>query len=201
MAEPMPRGREPLPLTLAVPSGRTIVRQGEASAGLWTVESGALTVGVVAPDGHALMLDVLGPGDAVGEPDGGISLVSVRALRPCRLRPAQADTAMRLLATRAQRVAALACELAWLDVAGRVERRLDDLAQRFGRPAPGGTRIIIALSQDDLASLAGTSRESTNRALRALRRAGRLHVEARGRYVMSYVPDPSCKMTRLHELQ
>jgi CRP-like cAMP-binding protein len=131
------------------------------------------------------MLDVLGPGDAVGEPDGGISLVSVRALRPCRLRPAQADTAMRLLATRAQRVAALACELAWLDVAGRVERRLDDLALRFGRPAPGGTRIVIALSQEDLASLAGTSRESTNRALRALQRTGRLQVEARGRYVVS----------------
>jgi CRP/FNR family cyclic AMP-dependent transcriptional regulator len=185
MAERLPRDREPLPLTLAVPSGRAIVRQGESSSGLWTVESGALSVGVVAPDGHALMLDVLGPGDAVGEPDGGISLVTVRALRPCRLRPAHANVATRLLATRAQRVAALACELAWLDVAGRVERRLDDLALRFGRPVPGGTRIVIALSQEDLASLAGTSRESTNRALRALQRTGRLHVEARGRYVVS----------------
>ena len=196
MAEPMPRTREPLPLTLAVPSGRTIVRQGDASAGLWTVESGVLSVGVVAPDGHALMLDVLGPGDAVGEPEGVISLVSVRALRPCRLRPVRADVAMRVLATRAQRVAALACELAWLDVAGRVERRL--VEARAPRPRrnpdrhlalPGGSRLArgnVARIREPCAPCVTAHRPPPCGGTRPLRHE---------------LPEPSCRITRLHELQ
>ena len=42
MAERLPGVREPLPLTLAVPRGRAVIRQGDSGSGLWVVESGAL---------------------------------------------------------------------------------------------------------------------------------------------------------------
>jgi CRP-like cAMP-binding protein len=89
-----------------------------------------------------------------------------------------------LLAVRAARAAATALDLAWLDVPTRVGRRLDDLAARFGHETPTGVRITLALSQDDLAALTGTTRESVNRALRGMERARRIMVEGRGRYVL-----------------
>jgi CRP/FNR family transcriptional regulator, cyclic AMP receptor protein len=172
---------EPLPLLIVRP-GQTPVRQGERCAGLWTVESGVLRCEIVTADGREL-LDLLGPGDAVGEPTGAVSPCSVRAWRPSRLRPADGASAQ-ALAHRAHRLATLAAELAWLDVPDRVERRLHDLAARMGRPAAGGLLIPLPLTQEDLGALAGTSRESANRAVGSLIAAGRLAVQGRGRYVV-----------------
>ena len=103
------------------------------------------------------------------------------ALRPARLRPAIGADG---LATTAARLTAIATELAWFDIADRVERRLLDLARRLGRPAPGGTAIPVRLTQDELASMVGATRESVNRAVRALVARGSIDVQGRGRYVV-----------------
>jgi CRP/FNR family cyclic AMP-dependent transcriptional regulator len=174
---------EPLPLAI-VRSGQVPVRQGEACRALWVVESGLLRASAVSNDGRVLALDLLGPGDAVGEPDGAPSAWSVSALRPSRLRPVRGGASIRPLAARAHRLTMLASDLAWLGVATRIERRLQDLATRFGRPVPYGVLIPIHLTQEDLAALAGTSRESANRALRGLMARGRVDVERRGRYIV-----------------
>jgi CRP/FNR family transcriptional regulator, cyclic AMP receptor protein len=180
-----PRGAvEPLPLLVLRP-GQTPVRQGEGCAGVWVVETGLLRAFVVAPDGRELALDLLLPGDAVGEPAGERSACSVRALRPTRLRVAGSDAVPALLSARGRRLADLACQLAWLDVADRIERRLDDLATRAGRPLPdGGIGVPTRLTQDEIASLAGTSRETANRALHRLMRRGAITAEGRGRYAV-----------------
>jgi CRP-like cAMP-binding protein len=162
----------------------TFVRQGAPGEGVWLVESGALRVGQVSDEGNELLLDVLGPGQGVGEPPGVLSPVTVRALRPCRLAPVSSRAAADLLVTRAHRAAALAADLAWLDVRARIERRLTDLADRFGRSVDGGRLILLALTQDEIAALAGTTRESANRALRALVADGTIRIAARGRYVV-----------------
>ena len=195
MAERLPGVREPLPLTLAVPRGRAVIRQGDSGSGLWVVESGALVATIVAPDGHMLALDVLGTGDAVGEPAGQESAATVRALRLSRLRPVDPVDVPMLLAARAARAAAMALDLAWMDVPSRVRHRLDDLATRFGLALETGTRIGLSLTQEDLAALTGTSRESVNRALRAMERADRLAIEGRGRYVVPRRPGASVPIT------
>lgn len=183
MAERLPRSHEPLPL-IAVRPGQHVVRQGESFAGPWVVESGALLASAVSDDGHVLALDVLGPGDLVGEHDGAPAEHGVKALRPSRLRTAEIAEAAGLEATRARRAAALARDLAWLDVGSRIQARLVDLATRFGMPVPGGTLVSLPLTQEDLAALTGTSRESANRALRTMEREGRIISAARGRYVV-----------------
>jgi CRP/FNR family transcriptional regulator, cyclic AMP receptor protein len=53
----------------------------------------------------------------------------------------------------------------------RVEHRLVELAERFGRQDGQRVRVEVPLTQEMLASWARTSRESTVRALQALRRA------------------------------
>jgi CRP/FNR family cyclic AMP-dependent transcriptional regulator len=175
---------QPLPLTLVLRQHGTLIRQGSPGDGLWQVESGALRIAAISDAGHELLLDVLGPGQGAGELTGLPSPVTARALRPCRLFPVPARAAADLLTIRAHRAAALAADLAWLDVRARVARRLDDLAQRFGRTVEGGRLILLPLTQDEVAALAGTTRESANRALRALVADGEIRMAARGRYVV-----------------
>jgi CRP-like cAMP-binding protein len=191
------RPPQPLPLIHAR-AGQQVVRQGDPDLAPHVVASGALLAAAVLPDGQVLACDVLGPGDLVGDPSGAPAASSVRAIATSRLRPAAGTELVSLLSRRAARLVDLACELAWLGVTERVERRLSDLALRFGEPAHGGLSVQLALSQEDLAALCGTSRESANRALHALQRRRRIWVEGRGHYVVAV---PSCNKMRLQVLQ
>jgi CRP-like cAMP-binding protein len=143
-----------------------------------------LRAAAISSEGREIVLDVLGPGDAVGEPGQEPSACTVRAVRPSRLRAACPDEVAHLLASRARRAHATMCELAWLDSQERVYSRLHDLATRFGKPVPGGSVIPIQLTQGELGLMTGISRERVNRALRRLRAMGALSVEKRGRYVV-----------------
>jgi CRP-like cAMP-binding protein len=172
-----------LPLTVMIRSGAEPASQGEPCGGLYVVEGGALLSRCVTDDGRRLA-ELLGPGDAVGGPEGIPSPVTVRALRACRLRPALPYERPALLDSRTARAFALAHELAWLGVGERVERRLRETATRFGTPVQGGIGLGVRLTQEDIADLAGTTRESANRAVRSLVASGRLTFTGRGRYVL-----------------
>jgi CRP/FNR family transcriptional regulator, cyclic AMP receptor protein len=173
---------EPLPLTILRPT-QTFGRQGEPAPGVAFVESGVLRVSTLAADGHELLLDVVGPAQTVGEL-GGLATCTVRALSPVRLRSLSGVAAARALDERGRRAVALAADLAWLDVTTRIERRLRDLASRIGRPAAGGVAIPIRLTQDDLAAMVGATRETANRAVRALVARRAIEVVSRGRYIV-----------------
>jgi len=174
---------EPLPLVI-VRTGQSPVRQGEPGTGLWRVQSGLLCATVVNAHGRELWVDVIGPDDLVGEVPGGIAPWTWRALRPSRLVATRPEVDHEALARRTMRTTAVAMDLAWLDVPGRIERRFLDLAERFGRPVPGGTAIPLLLRHEDLAALAGTTRESASRAVRTLTTAGLIARTGRGRYVV-----------------
>jgi CRP/FNR family transcriptional regulator, cyclic AMP receptor protein len=59
----------------------------------------------------------------------------------------------------------------------RVVRTLLDLADQYGVGVGDATRIELRLTQDDLASLAGTTRETVNRVLSGLRDQGLIQIE------------------------
>ena len=172
-----------LPLTVVIRLGAEPASQGEPCSGLYVVEGGVLLSRCLTDDGRRLA-ELLGPGDAVGGPEGLPSPVTVRALRTCRLRPALPQERPALLDSRTARAFALAHEMAWVGVAERVERRLRETAARFGSPVQGGLGLGVRLTQEDLADLAGTTRESANRAVRTLVASGRLTIIGRGRYVL-----------------
>jgi CRP/FNR family transcriptional regulator, cyclic AMP receptor protein len=179
----MGTANDPLPLLFDVHPGREVVRQGEPYPDAWVVRSGALLSEVVDADGHRLILDVLGPGDLVGGPESSTADDSVRALVPSGLIGAGPIAVRDGLVRRARRATWLACAIAWDRLADRVFVRLDDLALRFGRPVPGGRRLELPLTQEHLAALTGSTRESVNRALSELAAAGRV-TRAAGRYVV-----------------
>ena len=170
----MSAARGSLPLPMQVRPGRTVVRQGEAYPDAWLVRSGLLLMDVVDAEGRRLALDILGPGDLVGGPAGWVADATVRAMTPAWLAPAGPAGLRDGLARRAQRAATFACSLAWERVPERIVSRFDDLAERFGRPIPGGRSVVIALTQDGIADLTGSTRETVNRALADLGRRGRI---------------------------
>ncbi len=179
MAQPAPR--EPLPLSLTLEAHAVLVRQGDPCPGELAVATGAMFMTCVDEEGRRFGVDVLGPGDLASGPDGAVSFATVTALRRTTFRPAGRDGLASLLAERERRAAATACSLAWLGIADRLGRLMDDLADRFGRSVAGGVSIDLGLNQDDLAALLGASRESVNR---AIARDRRIQPVARGRYLV-----------------
>jgi len=67
--------------------------------------------------------------------------------------------------------------LSLLDIPGRLAHKLLELAQAHGEPGGDGVRIGLALTQSDLASLIGATRESINKVLGAFRRQGLIRME------------------------
>jgi CRP-like cAMP-binding protein len=175
---------QPLPLVFVLRQGQSLVRQGAPHFGMFKIHLGRVRETVVTPDGRELMLGLLGPGDTVGGVPGTRSDATVSADRPSQLSPIPREDMAREISARVGRVASLASDLAWLSVPDRLESRLLELARRFGRPAPGGTAVGLRLTQEDLAKLTGTTRESANRALQTLARQGRVDVINRGQYVL-----------------
>jgi CRP-like cAMP-binding protein len=78
--------------------------------------------------------------------------------------PSVNEVLARLLAQRLRRLDELYVEALFVPAETRVLRRLHELARLYGDGAPGAT---VPLSQQDIATLAGTSRATVNRVLRA----------------------------------
>ena len=174
---------EPLPLVVVRPGGSP-VRQGEPCAGMWRIETGLLALEAVDAEGRSLLVDIVGPGDTLGGPEGQPAAWTATALRPSRLFAiGPRDTAV-ALAAQGARLTWVASGFAWFPVVERVHRRLTDLAARHGRDVPGGVLLPCALTQEQLASMVGASRESVNRALMGMVRAGTVEIRGRGRYVV-----------------
>jgi CRP/FNR family transcriptional regulator, cyclic AMP receptor protein len=174
---------QPLPLT-TVPAGTTLIRQGDPCLRAWIVVAGALIERTVSPEGRVLIPRLPGPGALLGSLDGGLSPVSVVALRRTSLRPASGDELPDGLAVRERDALTLATEIAWLDTAMTIERRLRDAADRFGRSLPGGRAVGLTLTQEDLGAFAGVSRETANRAVGELVHRGSIDRLSRGRYLV-----------------
>jgi CRP/FNR family cyclic AMP-dependent transcriptional regulator len=76
-----------------------------------------------------------------------------------------------------------ASRLAFLDVAGRIARTLDDLTKEPDAMShPQGTQIRV--SRQELARIVGCSREMAGRVLKQLQEQGKLH--ARGKTVVVF---------------
>jgi CRP-like cAMP-binding protein len=128
-------------------------------------------------------LTVLGPGEVLGEMtllDGGDCSADATAQEDCvllalertqflRLLRSNSDLCLHLMDVLCQRLrrsnAALE-DMALLDLSARLGRLLLRLCEDYGVKCPGGTRIEVKLSQKDLSSLAGASREKVNKQLR-----------------------------------
>jgi CRP-like cAMP-binding protein len=180
----------------SIPRGVRVLREGDATDACYIVRSGDLRVTREHPDGRAIALATLGPGDIFGELamlDGGTRSASVETLTDSELLALPASDVRRVIAEHGEIAAKLIVALtrrlretnervarqSFQTVPSRVAGVLLQLIAEEAAP-DGRLGVTVRMNQADLAQLAGTSRESVSRFLATLERAGVVRV-GRGR--------------------
>ena len=180
--------------------GEAIFQQGDPGQMLYLVESGQVRIYVQDEEGQETSVTLCGPGDMFGELaviDGlprsasavamGRTVVHIlsrdRFREHMRRSPQLALDLLKALSVRVRYSTQQVGNLTLLAISGRLARKLLELAQLHGEVEPDGVRIGLALTQSDLASLVGTTRESVNKALGAFRRQGLVRMQ-RGHIVI-----------------
>jgi CRP-like cAMP-binding protein len=164
-----------------------LFHEGDLGDTLHLIDKGRVAVRITTPLGDVATLHVLGAGEVVGEMavihEGGRRTATVMALEPTETLSLQRDQFIELrrdhpaidrflievLAAHIGRADRHLMEALFVPVERRVLRRLLALTDVYGNP---GDHSEIPLTQDDLASLAGTSRATVNRVLRQAEEAG-----------------------------
>jgi CRP-like cAMP-binding protein len=200
--------------TLDVRAGGLLVPEGQRPRSLMVVVSGAVGLSVTGHRARRTLIALLGHGDVIGEeileedqqrrvrPETRtLAFTKLALLSPPELHRIMArDPAVAgwLAQSLSRKVDLLYSRLAATLAQGVRERTLAllrSLAVRWGKPSPRGTVVDLHLSQEDLAAMVGTTRESVNRALRDLRSSGQVITSSR-RYVIA---DPSTSVNRSPE--
>jgi CRP/FNR family transcriptional regulator, cyclic AMP receptor protein len=170
--------------------GARIIVQGDHSDNVFITLSGLIKVTLDTPDGREIVLTVLGAGDLLGEfeviegmPQRSAGNVAVLPVE-CRVIPgdefmAALETHPQLLLTMVRvilsrlRAADRRREAsASMGVSRSLATFLVELVDRYGTPDGSVVDISIHLTQEELASLISTSRDSAVRGLSTLRTRG-----------------------------
>jgi CRP/FNR family cyclic AMP-dependent transcriptional regulator len=86
---------------------------------------------------------------------------------------------IKVLSRRLRQTNAQLMDVVFRDARGRVVSSLIELARKHGTPAPGGVRIELKLTHQELASLVGTARETISRILGELQDEGLVQIDGR----------------------
>jgi len=176
--------------------GEVVFHEGDPGDSLHLIESGLLAVQISTPGGERVTLNVLSPGTFFGE----MALLRNTAVRRrsatvLALVPAQTlvvsgpaftqlldthPTIERLvgaaLAHRVEELSARLLEALYVGVERRVYGRLLELAEVCSLPS---SDIVIPVTQEDLASMAGASRPTVNMVLQKLVSRGTISLRRR----------------------
>ncbi len=181
-----------------------ICSQGETMGCLYLVKQGEVLLTRLSPDGRESVLAVLGPGEFFGETallngmtatfnayslhQSTLLMLSHQRFRLLLENPATCRGLLEALAHR--------CDDAWAQIEAMGCTRAEDkvravlswLTRRIGVKTSEGVRI--ALNQSQLAQMIGSTRETLNRQLSALRKLGVLAVRGPKRHEVLYVLKP-----------
>jgi CRP-like cAMP-binding protein len=187
-----------------------VFHQGDVADALHLITKGRFALRVVSPLGQSAMLAVRGPGETFGEfallETDARRTVTVAALEPGEtlsiggdafralldVHPELKDVLVALLAERLRYSDELILAAHFLDADTRVRSALLRLVPVYG----DGHDVVVPLTQEHLAELAGTARGTVNRVLREEQDRGVVALE-RGRV---RVRDPDALAARVRGL-
>ena len=149
---------------------------------LYMIKEGKVKICIISPDGQEVSLAVLGKGEYFGEfalLDGlprstdAVALEKVECytlqrsdfLNAILKNPKIAILVLEALSKRLRTTDQMVEDLIFLDVYGRVAKKLLELADAHGVKTEEGVVIDVRLTQQELASMVGASRESVNKVL------------------------------------
>lgn len=178
--------------------GEVVFHEADPADSLHLIEKGRFAVRTRTPLGDTALLAIHGPGDAFGE----LALLSVEAKRSATISALEAGETrsvfrddfarlqqrhpgvnqilLRLLAEQLRRTNERLLDAHYVDADTRVRRRLLDLARLY---SSGGGSVVVPLTQEELAEMAGTSRATVNRVLREDEQRGTVELQ-RGKTVV-----------------
>ncbi|MEP7159428.1 MAG: Crp/Fnr family transcriptional regulator [Chloroflexota bacterium] len=176
-------------MTFCTP-GQLLLSPDDPAERIHIVKKGKVRVYRLTPDGRQLTLDIYDKGTILGDmrmlgqdrlPEayaeaveaGVICMITPDELRQLiELHPTIAVNVIRHLATRLQETERELEAMAYERVGQRLARKLIDLAQRFGVKTVRGTLIQARLTQQELADMIGTTRETLAHTISDFRRRG-----------------------------
>ena len=178
-------------VTQSFPRGGIILRKGDPASTMLIVVQGKVRIGLSTIEGRELNLRVMGPGDVIGEVsllDGQDRSADAYALEDCVMLNVErehftsmlrnsSDLCLRLMSVlcdKLRRATVSVEEALLLDLSGRLGCHLQRMAHEHGTATSEGIRIDVRLSQSELASMIGASREKVNRQLKLWERQGRI---------------------------
>lgn len=174
--------------------GEMIFHQGSIGSILYIVAKGQIRVFTISEGGQELTLAIFGEGEFLGEMallDGlprsasaqamcattALTLHRAAFLHTIEICPPIAALVLESMAQRLRQTTYYAEQLGSMPAPRRVVRQLLRLAAQHGVREGEETRIDLRLTQDDLASMSGTTRETVNRVLALLRDQRVIRVE------------------------
>ena len=174
--------------------GVVLFHEGEAGGSLHVLMRGRVAIRVTTPDGDAATLNVIGPGAAFGELSllglATMRTATVQAIEPVqtlvlqraefeRLRrsyPSVDRLLVEYLAAQVRRLSERLTETLCIETRIRVLRRLLELHAVFDSGP-------VSVTQEEIATMAGTTRPTVNRVMRDLAEAGIVEL-GRGRFTV-----------------
>lgn len=163
-------------------AGEVIFHRDDPGQVLYMIKEGKVKISLISPDGQEISLVVFGKGEFFGELallDGEPRSADAIALERVECYTLQRDDfhkaimrnpkiaikILEVLTRRLRKTDNHVEDLIFLDVYGRVAKKLLELANEHGSTVEDGTRIEVRLTQQELASMVGASRESVNKVL------------------------------------
>ncbi len=183
--------------------GEVILMEEESGSALFVIVSGEVKVVRIGEDGREVILSILGPSDIFGEMallDGEARSASVVALDDAELfvihrkdflgllheYPSIAISLLKHLTQRLRRADALIKSLSLKDAYHRVGYVLLQFADERGRIKQGKVEIDNLPVQQEIANMAGTTRETVSRTFSKMEKLKLLHVEGNAVTILDY---------------
>lgn len=179
---------------LTAEAGEAVFMQGDRHNGIWLIESGRVRAFYAGPSGKEITLAYWTPGHFIGGPEvfgGGVHMWSAVAMEPSRLAylpgpkirhlvetvPAFAVCLIEGLVAKGKCYSALVQMLGTRSVGERLAQLLLILAEVNGRV--DGPRLIVdrRITQEQLASIVGSTRQWVTSTLARYQRRGIISVE------------------------
>ena len=168
-------------------AGEIVFSQGDPGDALYAVVTGKIRISAGAADGREMFLNIMEPGDTFGEIallDGGTRTASATATLPSELvtirrehflgllerEPRVALELLHLCGERLRWTSGLVEDAALLKAPARLAKRLLSLGRLHGEPSARG--VTLRISQEDLASFLGVSRQVVNQNLQGWKGRG-----------------------------
>jgi CRP-like cAMP-binding protein len=176
------------------PKGQVIFHKGDEGGSLYVLQQGRVKVIIPSPQGEEVILTILSAGEILGELsliDGEPRSATVEALEETEALCLRREDFLRLLSIRFEAVLgvlkvlsrrlrdtdALLAETHFLDVTSRLAKKILDLGRLFGVQEKEAIRIGVRMTQKDLASMVGATRESVNKQFRWFKEQGLVLLE------------------------